>query len=95
MFHAGDGNLHPNIPYYASDADETARVHTAMTRDHASLRRAGGTITGEHGVGFDKLPYMDLIFSPDSLATMCPLRDVFDPDRRSNPGQGRSSSLVS
>ena len=52
--------------------------------------KAGGTITGEHGVGLDKLPYMDMIFSADSLATMCALREVFDPERRSNPGQGCS-----
>ena len=87
VFHAGDGNLHPNIAYDASDADETARVELAM---HAIMRAcvaAGGTITGEHGIGIDKLPYMDLIFSQDSLAAMCSLRDVFDPEHRSNPGK--------
>lgn len=87
VFHAGDGNLHPNIPYSASDADETARVHIAMKEIMMACVNAGGTITGEHGVGLDKLAYMDLIFSPDSLATMCMLRDVFDPDRRCNPGK--------
>jgi glycolate oxidase subunit GlcD len=87
VFHAGDGNLHPNIPYDASDADETARVHVAMKEIMGACVAAGGTITGEHGVGIDKLSYMDLVFSPDSLATMCSLRDVFDPDRRSNPGK--------
>jgi FAD/FMN-containing dehydrogenase len=49
--------------------------------------KAGGTITGEHGVGLDKLPYMEMIFSADSLAAMCALREVFDPDRRANPGK--------
>jgi glycolate oxidase subunit GlcD len=87
VFHAGDGNLHPNIPYDASDADETARVHLAMTDIMQTCVDAGGTITGEHGVGIDKLPYMDLIFSPESLATMCSLRNVFDPLHRSNPGK--------
>jgi FAD/FMN-containing dehydrogenase len=48
---------------------------------------AGGSITGEHGVGLDKLGYIELIFSPDSLAAMCRLREVFDPGRRSNPGK--------
>jgi FAD/FMN-containing dehydrogenase len=48
---------------------------------------AGGTITGEHGVGIDKLPYMESIFSADSLHAMCMLREVFDPDRRANPGK--------
>ena len=87
VFHAGDGNLHPNIPYNASDPDETARVHSAMREIMTACVDAGGTITGEHGVGLDKMPYMDLIFSPDSMATMCALRQVFDPDRRSNPGK--------
>jgi FAD/FMN-containing dehydrogenase len=87
VFHAGDGNLHPNIPYDASDADETARVHRAMSAIMGVCVAAGGTITGEHGIGLDKLPYMELIFSEDSLATMCALRHVFDPDRRSNPGK--------
>ncbi len=87
VFHAGDGNLHPNIPYDASDADETARVHHAMREIMMACVAMGGTITGEHGVGIDKLPYMDHVFSPDSLATMCALREVFDPDKRSNPGK--------
>jgi glycolate oxidase subunit GlcD len=87
VFHAGDGNLHPNIPYNAADADETERVHAAMSEIMHACVAAGGTITGEHGVGLDKVGYMDLIFSPDSLATMCALRDVFDPERRSNPGK--------
>jgi glycolate oxidase subunit GlcD len=87
VFHAGDGNLHPNIAYDAADADETARVHVAMQEIMTLCVDAGGTITGEHGVGLDKLPYMELIFSPESLAAMCTLREVFDPERRSNPGK--------
>ena len=87
VFHAGDGNLHPNITYDASDADETARVHAAMREMMKACVIAGGTITGEHGVGLDKVPYMELIFSPDSLAMMCTLREVFDPERRANPGK--------
>lgn len=87
VFHAGDGNLHPNIAYDASDPDETRRVHLAMAEIMHACVEAGGTITGEHGVGLDKLPYMELIFSPDSLSAMCALRDVFDPDRRANPGK--------
>src|SRR4029078_6460295 len=87
VFHAGDGNLHPNIAYDASDGDETARVHITMREIMTLCVDAGGTITGEHGVGLDKISYMELIFSPDSLAAMCTLREVFDPERRSNPGK--------
>jgi glycolate oxidase subunit GlcD len=87
VFHAGDGNLHPNIGYNANDPDEQQRVHDAMREIMAACVAAGGTITGEHGIGLDKLEYMDLIFSPDSLAAMCKLREVFDPERRANPGK--------
>ena len=87
VFHAGDGNLHPNIGYDANDPDEQARVHAAMREIMAACVAAGGTITGEHGIGLDKLDYMSLIFSDESLAAMCRLREVFDPDRRANPGK--------
>ncbi|NUQ19408.1 MAG: FAD-binding protein, partial [Gemmatimonadaceae bacterium] len=87
VFHAGDGNLHPNIPYDATDPDEARRVEEAMGEVMRVCIEAGGTITGEHGVGLDKLGYMPLVFSEDSLATMCRLRDVFDPERRANPGK--------
>jgi len=87
VFHAGDGNVHPNIGYDANDADESARVHTAMTEIMQACIDAGGTITGEHGVGLDKLPYMEALFTPTTLGAMCALRDVFDPERRANPGK--------
>lgn len=87
VFHAGDGNLHPNIPYNADDPDESARVHKAMGEIMRACVDAGGSITGEHGVGLDKIGYIDLIFSPDSLRAMCRLREVFDPGHRSNPGK--------
>lgn len=87
VFHAGDGNLHPNIPYNADDPAESERVHLAMGKIMRACVAAGGSITGEHGVGLDKLNYIDLIFSPDSLDAMCRLKDAFDPDRRANPGK--------
>jgi glycolate oxidase subunit GlcD len=87
VFHAGDGNLHPNIPYNADDKDESERVHLAMQEIMRACVDAGGSITGEHGVGLDKLNYIELIFSPDSLQAMCDLRSAFDPERRANPGK--------
>jgi glycolate oxidase subunit GlcD len=87
VFHAGDGNLHPNIAYSADDPDESERVHKAMTEIMNACIEAGGSITGEHGVGLDKMGYMESIFSETSLNAMCELRGVFDPDRRSNPGK--------
>ena len=87
VFHAGDGNLHPNIAYSADDPAESERVHKAMTEIMHACIAAGGSITGEHGVGLDKMGYMQAIFSDTSLNAMCELRGVFDPDRRSNPGK--------
>ncbi len=87
VFHAGDGNLHPNIPYNGNDSDETARVERAMVRIMEACVQAGGSVTGEHGIGIDKLAYMPLIFSAESLGAMCRVREVFDPQRRMNPGK--------
>jgi glycolate oxidase subunit GlcD len=87
VFHAGDGNLHPNIPYDANDPGMTLRVEQAMKDIMDLCIDAGGSVTGEHGIGLDKLRYMDRIFSDASLRAMCGLRAVFDPERRSNPGK--------
>jgi len=87
VFHAGDGNLHPNISFDATDADEHERVQAASAEIMAACIAAGGTITGEHGVGVDKLRYMPSIFDGASLAAMHAVRRVFDPDERVNPGK--------
>ena len=87
VFHAGDGNLHPNIPYDATDLDEAERVHDAMREIMLLCIAEGGTITGEHGVGLDKIGHMERLFSADSLDAMCRLRYAFDPGRRANPGK--------
>lgn len=87
VFHAGDGNLHPNIAYDANDPDEAERVHAAMSAIMHACIDAGGSITGEHGVGLDKLGYMPDLFDPPTLAAMCDLRGVFDAERRANPGK--------
>jgi glycolate oxidase subunit GlcD len=87
VFHAGDGNLHPNIPYNGNDPAETRRVERAMVRIMEACIAAGGSVTGEHGIGIDKLAYMPRLFSEASLEAMCRLRDCFDPGRRMNPGK--------
>jgi len=87
VFHAGDGNLHPNIAYDASDPVEAERVHAAMSAVMHACIDAGGSITGEHGVGLDKVGYMPDLFDAPTLAAMCDLRGVFDVDRRANPGK--------
>src|SRR6266850_801451 len=87
VFHAGDGNLHPNISFDATDAGMRARVEAASAEIMAVCIAAGGTITGEHGVGLDKLRYMPLIFDAESLGAMLAVRRVFDPEERVNPGK--------
>ncbi|HYT73067.1 MAG TPA: FAD-linked oxidase C-terminal domain-containing protein [Gemmatimonadales bacterium] len=87
VFHAGDGNLHPNISFDGRVPGLKARVDAASGDIMAACIAAGGTITGEHGVGLDKLRYMSLIFDPDSLAAMRAVRRVWDPEERVNPGK--------
>jgi glycolate oxidase subunit GlcD len=87
VFHAGDGNLHPNLSFDARNPDELARVEAASAEIMRLCVEAGGSITGEHGVGLDKLRYMPLIFGPDDLGAMAAVRRVFDPDGRANPGK--------
>jgi len=87
VFHAGDGNLHPNISFDGRVPGLKARVEQASGEIMAACIAAGGTITGEHGVGLDKLRYMPLIFDGDALAAMRAVRRVFDPDERVNPGK--------
>ncbi|MEE2665343.1 MAG: FAD-linked oxidase C-terminal domain-containing protein [Myxococcota bacterium] len=87
VFHAGDGNLHPNISFDRRDPDELARVLQAGREILETCVRAGGVITGEHGVGVEKLDYMKLVFDDDDLLPMIHLRAAFDPDRVCNPGK--------
>jgi len=87
VFHAGDGNLHPNLSFDASDPDQLSRVHDASAEIIRACVDAGGTITGEHGVGLDKLAYMPLVFGADELGLMAAVRRVFDPAERANPGK--------
>jgi glycolate oxidase subunit GlcD len=87
VFHAGDGNLHPNICYDRRDPELTRRVEAASRAIMEACVAAGGSITGEHGVGSDKIDYMPLIFDPVSLAAMCEVRRAFDPLGRANPNK--------
>ena len=87
VFHAGDGNLHPNISFDGRIPGLRARVDAASGEMMAACIVAGGTITGEHGIGLDKLRYMPLIFDGDSLTAMRGVRRVFDPAERVNPGK--------
>jgi glycolate oxidase len=87
VFHAGDGNLHPLICY-----DESVPGQAQLAEDVAGeilsyCVEAGGSITGEHGVGADKRDYMPRMFSEADLAAMQQLRDALDPHHLCNPGK--------
>jgi glycolate oxidase len=85
--HAGDGNLHPTILF---DLREQGTLPRIVEAGEAILRlgvAAGGTISGEHGIGLEKREYMSWIFSPDDLAVMKRVRAAFSPGERFNPGK--------
>src|SRR6185295_9712974 len=79
LFHAGDGNLHPMILFDAREPGILDRVMAAGYEILTSCIAAGGTITGEHGVGLEKQNFMPLIFSAADLARMASVRDAIDP----------------
>jgi len=85
VFHAGDGNIHPILLFDERDRDEVARVLAAGREILEACVALGGSLTGEHGIGAEKMAQMPLLFSPDDLLAMTRLRAVFDPDGRANP----------
>ena len=87
VFHAGDGNLHPNISYDRRDADEVARVLEAGTEIMQVCVAAGGSLSGEHGIGIEKRDEMHRVFTEADLDAMLRMRAAWDPDERMNPGK--------
>ncbi len=85
VFHAGDGNIHPLILY---DERDPGQVKRALQAGHDILGKCielGGSVTGEHGIGAEKIDFMTKQFSGDDLDAMKQLRRAFDPNKRSNP----------
>ncbi|HEV7857197.1 MAG TPA: FAD-linked oxidase C-terminal domain-containing protein [Pyrinomonadaceae bacterium] len=87
VFHAGDGNLHPFLCFDARHPEEVLRVKEAGRELMETCVRAGGSITGEHGVGLDKSAYLPLIFSANDMDTMLRVRAAFDPSGLCNPSK--------
>jgi len=87
VFHAGDGNIHPILMYDERNADETRRVVDAGQEILSACIELGGSLTGEHGIGIEKMGQMPLIFSPEDLLIMSQLRAVFNPDNLCNPNK--------
>jgi glycolate oxidase len=85
VFHAGDGNIHPLVLYDERDPEQVRR---ALQAGHDILEKCiefGGSVTGEHGIGVEKIDFMEKQFTRDDLDAMRTLRRVFDPENRCNP----------
>jgi glycolate oxidase len=87
IFHAGDGNMHPIILFDKRKPGDLEKARTAGEEILGYCIDAGGTITGEHGVGMEKNEMMGKLFTPETLETIRRLKLLFDPDDRLNPGK--------
>jgi glycolate oxidase len=87
VFHAGDGNLHPLILFDWRDADQKARVMKAGMEILELCVEMGGTISGEHGVGLEKIEAMRLVFSEADIRSQVRVKQAFDPKNLANPGK--------
>jgi glycolate oxidase len=87
VFHAGDGNLHPLILFDERDEEELKKVHAAGSEILKLCADAGGTISGEHGIGAEKIQEMFFVFSPRDMDAMRRVKKAFDPADIYNPGK--------
>jgi glycolate oxidase len=87
VFHAGDGNIHPVLMFDERDPDQVRRVLLASTDILEACIQLGGSVTGEHGIGVEKLDFMVKMFSPDDLNYMVRLRTAFNPTNRCSPNK--------
>ena len=94
VFHAGDGNLHPSIVYDARTPGLTARVIDAGAEILRACVDAGGTLSGEHGVGLEKQAYLDWVMTSQDQSAQRTLKRAFDPQLRLNPGKPFSGPLA-
>tara|TARA_Y100001970_G_C14244947_1_gene867463 strand:+ start:2002 stop:3483 length:1482 start_codon:yes stop_codon:yes gene_type:complete len=87
VFHAGDGNLHPLVLYDNENKDEIEKAHLIGEEILSSCIRHGGTLSGEHGIGLEKIEWMNELFSEKSLDNMQNVRKFFNPENLLNPGK--------
>lgn len=87
IFHAGDGNMHPIILFNGRVSGELEKAQQAGFEILRYCVSVGGSVTGEHGVGMEKLELMPVQFNPASLGMMQRFKDAFDPENRLNPGK--------
>jgi glycolate oxidase len=87
VFHAGDGNIHPILLFDERDADQVARVLKASHEILEECINCGGSVTGEHGIGVEKIDFMPRLFTPEDLHMMLRLRSAFNPQGRCSPAK--------
>ena len=87
VFHAGDGNLHPILLFDERDAAQVKRVMHASEEILDACLAAGGSVTGEHGIGVEKISFMNKMFQPGDLAAMARLRAAFNPENQLSPNK--------
>ena len=87
VFHAGDGNLHPIVLFDQRNPDQLERVHLANAEILKACVEAGGTISGEHGIGVEKQQFMPLVYSRADMELMVKIRETFNPHSLCNPGK--------
>jgi len=85
--HAGDGNMHPTIVTDIKDTKEMERVYLAMDEIFLGALELGGTLSGEHGIGVQKLKYMSAQFGDSGLTVMRSIKQALDPNNILNPGK--------
>jgi glycolate oxidase len=85
VFHAGDGNIHPILLFDERDAEQTRRVLAASNEILQACLDCGGSVTGEHGIGVEKIHFMHKMFTDGDLAAMKNLRDAFNPKNNLSP----------
>jgi glycolate oxidase len=87
VFHAGDGNIHPILLFDERDAAQVKRVLAASHEILEECVNCGGSVTGEHGIGVEKIDFMPRLFTPEDLGMMLRLRSAFNPDGRCSPAK--------
>lgn len=87
VFHAGDGNIHPILLFDERDAEQIERVMKASDEILTKCIELGGSVTGEHGIGVEKISFMNKLFTDDDLEMMADVRDVFNPSGRCSPSK--------
>ena len=85
--HAGDGNIHVNVMFDGKKPEEKKRAQEAVAEIFQVVLDLGGTLSGEHGVGLTKAPFLSLELDPVSLTLMKKIKDLFDPNHILNPGK--------